>query len=121
MGFHSSKMPRFALFGLGGVFLALIAILPGDFKLALVFHDGATEAVLSEEAYGKHQNHTKNSALPLIRQLKNAGVEVFVCGQALAHHGFALNEVAPEVTVAVSALTVLTNRQMDGYGYLAYK
>lgn len=70
MGFHSSKMPRFALLGLGGVFLALIAILPGDFKLALVFHDGATQAVLSEEAYGKHQNHTKNSALPLSDNLK---------------------------------------------------
>ena len=54
-------------------------------------------------------------------KLKEAGVEIFVCGQALAHHGFATSEVAPEVKVAVSAATVNINLQMDGYAYIPFK
>ncbi len=93
---------------------------PADLKLAIVFHGPATRAVLSEQAFPGYYNSAKNSALPLLRQLKQAGVEIFVCGQALGHHHYGLSEVAPEVTVAVSALTVTTNKQMDGYGYLPF-
>ena len=62
-----------------------------------------------------------NPNLELITRLKKAGVEIYVCGQALAHHGYATNEVAPEVKVAVSAATVNINLQMDGYAYLPFK
>lgn len=55
------------------------------------------------QPYAQAQGADKSPNLELIRQLKKAGVEIYVCGQALAHHGYATNEVAPEVTVAVSA------------------
>jgi len=51
----------------------------------------------------------------LIRQLKAAGVELYVCGQALARRHYRTDEVAPEVAVAVSAAVVHINKQMDGY------
>jgi intracellular sulfur oxidation DsrE/DsrF family protein len=93
--------------------------MPDDFQIAVVFHSQATKAVISDDAVGKHVNHEKNAALPLIRDLCEAGVEVSVCGQALAHFGFAASEVDPEISISVSALTVVNNKQMDGYNYLA--
>jgi intracellular sulfur oxidation DsrE/DsrF family protein len=96
-------------------------------KLAIILHGPATQAALGDEGYAKHtqpyakdQGAGKNPNLDLIRQLKKAGVEIYVCGQALAHHGYGTDEVAPEVTVAVSAATVNINLQMDGYAYIPF-
>ncbi len=92
---------------------------PSDIKLALVLHGGATKAALGDEAYAKHTAVTKNPNLELIRELKSCGVEVFVCGQSLARNKFASSDVASDVSVAVSAMTVNTNKQLDGYAYLS--
>lgn len=98
------------------------------FKMAIILHGPATKASLSHEGFAKHTGSyetdlgkTKNPNLDLIRRLREAGVDVYVCGQALAHHGFATTEVAPEVQVAVSAATVNINLQMDGYAYIPFK
>lgn len=89
-------------------------------KMAVVLHGPATKSALSDAAFKEHENADKNPDLELIKALKNQGVEVFVCGQALAHHKFALDEVAPDVTVAASAATVNIQRQKDGYSYLPF-
>ncbi|MDW7772113.1 MAG: DsrE family protein [Desulfobulbaceae bacterium] len=47
-------------------------------------------------------------------------MEIYVCGQALAHQGYRTDEVLPEVTVAVSAATVNINKQMEGYAYIPF-
>ncbi|QEG38804.1 DsrE family protein [Roseimaritima ulvae] len=98
------------------------------FKMAIILHGPATKAALSHEAYAEHTNaylkdkgKTKNPNLELMAKLKEAGVEIFVCGQALAHHGFATTDVADEVKVAVSAATVNINLQMDNYAYIPFK
>lgn len=98
------------------------------FKMAIILHGPATKAALSDEGFAKHTGSyetnlgkSKNPNLKLIRDLKKAGVDIYVCGQALAHHGFATTEVAPEVRVAVSAATVNINLQMDGYAYIPFK
>ncbi len=97
------------------------------FQMALILHGPATKAALKNEAYAMHlnpyarsQGATSNPDLELIRQLKEAGVEIYVCGQAMAHHGFSADEIAPEVTIAVSAATVNINLQMDGYAYIPF-
>ena len=98
------------------------------FKMAIILHGPATKAALSDEGFAKHTGSyesdlgkTKNPNLNLIRHLKKLGVDVYVCGQALAHHGFATTDVTPEVQVAVSAATVNINLQMNGYAYIAFK
>lgn len=90
-----------------------------DAKLALVLHGGATKAALSDAAFARHTAAKHNPNLELIRELKNCGVEVLVCGQSLARNQYAPAEVAGDVTIAVSALTVNANRQQDGYSCLA--
>jgi intracellular sulfur oxidation DsrE/DsrF family protein len=117
--------PDQVLKGLNSIasFLNLAAeagIAADSFHLTAVLHGPATAAVLRKEAYEKERKTPANPNLALIRKLKSAGVELYVCGQALAHHRYALEDVVPEVTVAVSAVTVTVSKQMAGYAYLPY-
>ncbi len=93
---------------------------PTSLKFSLVLHGPATKAALSDEAYGRYTNVSKNPGRDLIRQLTRAGVEISVCGQAMAHHEYGLDEVMPEVRVAVSAATVNVNKQMAGSAYIPF-
>lgn len=88
-----------------------------SYQMAIVLHGSATKEALSDEAYTKlFGNANPNRAL--IRQLRDAGVEILVCGQALTHAGYDPAQAAAEVKVALSAATALINRQMKGFAYL---
>ncbi|WP_417747525.1 DsrE family protein [Rosistilla oblonga] len=91
---------------------------PAAAKIAVVFHGGATLAVLNEDAYTAKFKTASNPNLKLLRQLHDAGVELFVCGQALNGKGSAPDEVVDFIDVAVSALTAIVNLQSDGYAYI---
>ena len=92
---------------------------PSEVKLALVLHGQATKVALKDEAYARITGAKHNPNRELLGKLKEAGVEVYVCGQSLARNKYPAADVTPEVTVAVSAMTVNVNKQMDGYAYLA--
>ncbi len=89
-----------------------------DVKIVAVLHGEADKAVLTDAACLDRYKVAANPNLPLIRDLKKAGVEVLVCGQSLHELGFKTEEVAEEVSVADSAMLVLVNKQADGHAYL---
>lgn len=89
-----------------------------DVKITIVLHGEATKSVLNDAAYKERFQVEQNPNLPLIRELQKAGVEVLVCGQALNYKGFLDGEVADEVPIAAAALTVVVNKQTDGYSYI---
>jgi intracellular sulfur oxidation DsrE/DsrF family protein len=95
-------------------------------KMVIILHGPATRAALTDDAYQKHsssdvgQGLQGNPNLPLIKRLGEVGVEVYVCAQALARHGFAVEDVAPDVTVAISAATMIINKQMEDYAFLPF-
>lgn len=89
-----------------------------DVKIAMVMHGEATRSALSDAVYKKKYGPEKNPNLVVIGELRKAGVEVFVCGQALAYKGFKESEVAEGIKVAAAALTVVINKQSDGYSYV---
>jgi predicted methyltransferase/intracellular sulfur oxidation DsrE/DsrF family protein len=89
-----------------------------DIKITVVLHGEATKSVLSDEAWESRLQMKHNPNLPLIRLLQKAGVEVIVCGQALSYKKIERGEVAGEIPVAAAALTVLLNRQADGFAYV---
>lgn len=89
-----------------------------DVKVAVVFHGEATKTVLNDATYKAKFGIDKNPNLAVIADLRKAGVEVFVCGQALAYKGFEEADVATGVRAAAAALTVVVNRQNDGYAYV---
>jgi uncharacterized protein len=89
-----------------------------DVKIAVVLHGEATKSILNDAAYKTRFQEEHNPNLPLIRELQEAGVEILVCGQALSYKGISDEEVAEGVSVAAAALTVVINKQADGYSYV---
>jgi intracellular sulfur oxidation DsrE/DsrF family protein len=92
--------------------------LTSDVKIAVVLHGEATKSVLTDADYKDRFDVATNPNLPLIRDLQKAGVEIFVCGQALNYKGYADAEVADGIPIAAAALTVVINKQTDGFAYL---
>lgn len=89
-----------------------------DVRITIVLHGDATKSVLNDGAYKERFQIEQNPNLPLIRELQKCGVEVLVCGQALNYKGFSDGEVAEEIPIAAAALTVVINKQTDGYSYV---
>lgn len=93
---------------------ALAGVPTDHLKIALVVHGSATSIVLKNDAYRKlHQQDNPNGEI--IHLLNDAGVKLYICGQALAEKEFETASVNPEITLAVSAMTVLIDYQLDGY------
>ena len=55
-----------------------------------------------------------------VRAVFDIGVGVYLCGQSAAHRGFADQEIAEPVEVVLSAMTVLLQKQAEGYGMIAF-
>lgn len=85
-----------------------------NMKTVVVLHGSATQNVLNDAAYQKKFNR-KNPNTALIAALKEAKVELFVCGQSFIAHTHSLSEKSTDVKLALSALTVLVNYQHKGY------
>ena len=87
-------------------------------KIAVVLHGDTTLAALNDDSYAKEFGVQVNPNLKCLRELRNVGVDFFVCGQSLIGKGGSPEQVVSEVSVAVSALTSLVNLQADGYVYI---
>ena len=90
-----------------------------DYKATVVLHGEATQTVLTDAAYTVRYKTKANPNLPLIKLLKEAGIEVAVCGQALAVKEFKTDEVVPDMTIAFAASTLVIERQSEGYAYIS--
>ncbi|MCC9642904.1 DsrE family protein [Rhodopirellula sp. JC740] len=91
---------------------------PASLQLAVVFHGDATLVVLEPGAYAANFQTDDNPNLSLLRQLHEAGVDMYVCGQSLISSGGQPDEVVVFVETAVSAVTSVANLQADGFAYL---
>jgi DNA-binding transcriptional ArsR family regulator/intracellular sulfur oxidation DsrE/DsrF family protein len=86
-------------------------------QLVAIASGPATPMVLGDALYQKLHG-VLNPNLPVIAQLRQAGVEVAVCGQALAEHGYPQDAIDAQVTLALSALTTVTELQRKGYALM---
>lgn len=94
---------------------AMAGVPEGRIRMAILLYGKATPLALSDAAYASKFGHANHDA-KLIAQLHAAGVELFVCGQALGQQGFTAADVRPEVRLALSALTKREELQAAGYG-----
>jgi intracellular sulfur oxidation DsrE/DsrF family protein len=86
-------------------------------KFVAIAYGPATGAMLDNEHY-RRQFNVDNPNLALIHKLRAAGVDVAVCGQAVAENHFEYAWVSQDVTVALSALTTITILQQQGYALM---
>jgi intracellular sulfur oxidation DsrE/DsrF family protein len=88
-------------------------------NVVIVLHGGATYNVMENSAY-KKKYKTDNPNLMLFRELAEAGVKIFVCGQSLINRKVDRTKMVPDVKVATSMLTTLTAYQLKGYALLKF-
>ena len=98
---------------------ALHGTAPADLDIVAVAHGPATAAALSDEAHEAHVGGPNPSAA-LLSRLRELGVRVYVCGNAVAGSGYAPDELGPDVELATSALAVLSTFQLRGYALMSY-
>lgn len=72
------------------------------------------DIVMSRELYRERYNR-ENPNLALIHALKQAGVDIRVCGQGLLARKIDPKQVNPDVQIDLWALTTLVNLQLKGY------
>ena len=85
-----------------------------NLKMALVLHGAATKNALNDATYlKKYGKENPNSAL--LHALKQANVDIFVCGQSLYARGYKKENTSKDVQVSLSALTALVHFQSEGY------
>lgn len=88
-----------------------------NMDLAIVVHGAAVKNLLDNDAY-EARYKVDNPNLELLTLLLDAGVKVYVCGQSISFGGVEKSELADGVQVALSAMTMLTVLQSDGYALL---
>jgi intracellular sulfur oxidation DsrE/DsrF family protein len=98
---------------------ASAGMMPAQMKLVAVIHGPATPVVLDNAEY-KSKFGVDNPNIKLINELKENGVVFYVCGQALADMSYEDAWVNEDITVALSALTVVPTYQLMGYALMAW-
>lgn len=98
---------------------ASAGMMPSQMKLVVIIHGPATPIVLNDAEY-KAKFGTDNPNIKLINDLKENGVVFYVCGQALADMSYEHSWVNRDITVALSALTVLPTYQLEGYALMPW-
>jgi len=90
---------------------------PDHLKFVAIIHGGATPIVL-DNAHYKKEFGVDNPNLMVIKQLEAAGVQIAVCGQALAGWKYDYSWVNPDVKVALSAISTIIILQQQGYALM---
>lgn len=83
-------------------------------KAAVILHGSAATDALGDAGY-RARHGVDNPNLPLIKALTRAGVRIYLCGQSAVGRGLQWTEIAPEVEVALSAITAHAVLTREGY------
>ncbi|MBX2945225.1 MAG: DsrE family protein [Cyclobacteriaceae bacterium] len=110
---HLNNIARMInLHGIGGVPKEKI-------KVVVAIHNQATYSIMDNESYNQRYK-VDNPNLALYKALREAGVELFVCGQSLIGRNIDKTKISPDIKIATSMLTVLTTYQLKGYAWFKF-
>ena len=88
-----------------------------NLQVVAVMHGGSARHSLNDEAYRKRYG-IANPHTDLIRQLTEAGVDLYLCGQSMHARGFDRDEVNEHIDLSLSAMTILIDKQAEGYSMI---
>ncbi len=95
--------------------LAKTGVPEANRKVAVVFHQGATDYIMTNESYKARHEGQDNPNLAMMQALKKAGVDLRVCGQATLGRKIDAKDITPEVQRDLWALTTIIALQQQGY------
>lgn len=90
-----------------------------NLSIVVAVHGEAAYSILNNQQY-REKYKADNPNLGLYKELSEAGVKLFVCGQSLVARNIDRKKMAPEISIATSMLTVVTTHQLKGYAYLKF-
>ncbi|KXU31265.1 hypothetical protein A0J57_02255 [Sphingobium sp. 22B] len=90
---------------------------PAPGALVAVIHGPATPIIMNDAAYQARFGRA-NPNTALIAALRQAGVEIHVCGQALGRAGIEPASVSRDVTVDLAAMVTLATLQLKGWALI---
>lgn len=90
-----------------------------NLKVIVAIHGEAAYSTLNNDQY-QAKYKTDNPNLELYKELKDAGVQLFICGQSIVARQINGAKLAPEIAIATSMLTVVTTYQLQGFAYLKF-
>ncbi len=84
--------------------------------IVIMFHQRTPDIdiVMSNDAYRERYNRD-NPNIAIIHALKEAGVDIRVCGQGLIGRKIDMKQVNADVQIDLWAMTTLVNLQLKGY------
>jgi len=88
-----------------------------NMTIVAVLHGAALKNALSHAAYATRYG-SENPNLDLLMKLHEAGVAFYACGQSMGFSDIPKTDLASPVKVALSAMTMLTVLQSDGYALI---
>jgi len=90
-----------------------------NIQMVVVLRKMATYAVFDNELY-KEKFKCDNPNLQILKELMDAGVEFFVCGQTMQKRNIDIKKLIARTKVASSGLTALTTYQLKGYALIKF-
>jgi intracellular sulfur oxidation DsrE/DsrF family protein len=94
-------------------------VMPDKMRLVVIIHGPATPIALNNDAF-KERYGTDNPNLNLLSALKKNGVLLYVCGQSMADYDYDESWIDPNITIALSSLTVVPTFQLMGYALMPW-
>ena len=90
-----------------------------NIQMAVVLRKMATYAVFDNELY-KEKFKCDNPNLQLLKELMEAGVEFYVCGQTMQKRNIDTKKLVAGTKVASAGLTAITTYQLKGYTMIKF-
>ena len=85
-----------------------------NIQMVVILRKMATYAVFGNELY-KEKFKCDNPNLQLLKELSDAGVEFYVCGQTMLKRNIDTKKLVPGTKVASAGLTAISTYQLQGY------
>ena len=90
-----------------------------NIKMAVVLRKMATYGVFGNELY-KEKFKCDNPNMQLLKELMDAGVEFYVCGQTMLKRNIDTKKLVPGTKIASSGLTTISTYQLQGYTMIKF-
>jgi intracellular sulfur oxidation DsrE/DsrF family protein len=90
-----------------------------NIEMVVVLRKMATYAVFGNELY-KEKFKCDNPNLQILRELMDAGVEFYVCGQTMQKRNIDTKKLVAGTKVASAGLTAITTYQLKGYTMIKF-
>lgn len=91
-----------------------------NFKIAMVFHSLAADDTLLDNAHFRAKYGVDNPNLPVLAKMREAGVEIYVCGEQLMSDGVDFKSITRDATIANDGLIALIYFENKGYALITF-